>query len=182
MGEIIKHGLIKDQGYYEWTICHRQEIMERSLEVLEEMISRSCEIKRDVVEKDPTEKGDRALLNFGHTLGHAIEKLKNFSLMHGQCVALGSLAASYLSMRRGQITEAELTAIKEVNIAFGLPVSVEGVTPKEVVATTRSDKKMEAGKVKFILLNSIGDACIDRSVTDQEMEDAVKYLENITLL
>ena len=68
------------------------------------MISRSCEIKRDVVEKDPTEKGDRALLNFGHTLGHAIEKLKNFSLMHGQCVALGSLAASYLSMRRGQIT------------------------------------------------------------------------------
>ena len=182
MGEILKHGLIKDQGYYEWTICHRQEIMERSLEVLEEMISRSCEIKRDVVEKDPTEKGDRALLNFGHTLGHAIEKLKNFSLMHGQCVALGSLAASYLSMRRGQITEAELTAIKEANIAFGLPVSVEGVTPEEVVATTRSDKKMEAGKVKFILLNSIGDACIDRSVTDQEMEDAVKYLENITLL
>ena len=56
------------------------------------------------------------------------------------------------------------------------------MTPKEVVATTRSDKKMEAGKVKFILLNSIGDACIDRSVTDQEMEDAVKYLENITLL
>ena len=182
MGEILKHGLIKDQGYYEWTICHRQEIMDRSLEVLEEMISRSCEIKRDVVEKDPTEKGDRALLNFGHTLGHAIEKLKNFSLMHGQCVALGSLAASYLSMRRGQITEAELTAIKEANIAFGLPVSVEGVTPEEVVATTRSDKKMEAGKVKFILLNSIGDACIDRSVTDQEMEDAVKYLENITLL
>ena len=182
MGEILKHGLIKDQGYYEWTICHRQEIMERSLEVLEEMISRSCEIKRDVVEKDPTEKGDRALLNFGHTLGHAIEKLKNFSLMHGQCVALGSLAASYLSMRRGQITEAELTAIKAANIAFGLPVSVEGVTPEEVVATTRSDKKMEAGKVKFILLNSIGDACIDRSVTDQEMEDAVKYLENITLL
>lgn len=182
MGEILKHGLIKDQGYYEWTICHRQEIMERSLEVLEEMISRSCEIKRDVVEKDPTEKGDRALLNFGHTLGHAIEKLKNFSLMHGQCVALGSLAASYLSMRRGQITEAELTTIKEANIAFGLPVSVEGVTPEEVVATTRSDKKMEAGKVKFILLNSIGDACIDRSVTDQEMEDAVKYLENITLL
>ena len=182
MGEILKHGLIKDQGYYEWTICHRQEIMERSLEVLEEMISRSCEIKRDVVEKDPTEKGDRALLNFGHTLGHAIEKLKNFSLMHGQCVALGSLAASYLSMRRGQITEAELTAIKEANIAFGLPVSVEGVTPEEVVATTRSDKKMEAGKGKFILLNSIGDACIDRSVTDQEMEDAVKYLENITLL
>ena len=86
-------------------------------------------------------------------------------------------------MRRGQITEAELTAIKEANIAFDLPVSVEGVTPEEVVATTRSDKKkMEAGKVKFILLNSIGDACIDRSVTDQEMEDAVKYLENITLL
>ena len=104
--------------------------------------------------------------------------------MHGQCVALGSLAASYLSMRRGQITEAELTAIKEANIAFGLPVSVEGVTPEEVVATTRSDKKLEARKtIKFNFVKSvIGDACIDRSVTDQEMEDAVKYLENITLL
>lgn len=181
-GEIIKHGFIKDKEYYTWLKENIQHIKSHDYDALENMIAISCNIKRRVVELDPTEKGDRALLNFGHTLGHAIEKLKNFSLMHGQCVALGSLAASYLSMRRGQITEAELTAIKEANIAFGLPVSVEGVTPEEVVATTRSDKKMEAGKVKFILLNSIGDACIDRSVTDQEMEDAVKYLENITLL
>lgn len=181
-GEIIKHGFIRDKEYYTWLKENIQHIKSHDYDALENMIAISCNIKRRVVELDPTEKGDRALLNFGHTLGHAIEKLKNFSLMHGQCVALGSLAASYLSMRRGQITEAELTAIKEANIAFGLPVSVEGVTPEEVVATTRSDKKMEAGKVKFILLNSIGDACIDRSVTDQEMEDAVKYLENITLL
>lgn len=181
-GEIIKHGFIRDKEYYTWLKENIQHIKSHDYDALENMIAISCNIKRRVVELDPTEKGDRALLNFGHTLGHAIEKLKNFSLMHGQCVALGSLAASYLSMRRGQITEAELTAIKEANIAFGLPVSVEGVTPEEVVETTRSDKKMEAGKVKFILLNSIGDACIDRSVTDQEMEDAVKYLENITLL
>ena len=182
VGELLKYGLSFDADFYEWCIEHMEEIDERDSETMTCLIAKCCALKKYIVEKDPTEKGYRALLNFGHTLGHAIEKLKNFSLMHGQCVALGSLAASYLSMRRGQITEAELTAIKEANIAFGLPVSVEGVTPEEVVATTRSDKKMEAGKVKFILLNSIGDACIDRSVTDQEMEDAVKYLENITLL
>ena len=127
-GEILKHGLIKDASYFQWLKDNIEKIAALDSGYLEEMIYRSCEIKRKVVENDPTEKGERAQLNFGHTLGHAIEKLKNFSLMHGQCVALGSLAASYLSMRRGQITEAELTAIKEANIAFGLPVSVEGVT------------------------------------------------------
>lgn len=78
MGEIIKHGLIKDAAYYQWLKDNREKIMARDLEACADMIERSDEIKREVVEKDPTEQGDRALLNFGHTLGHAIEKLKNF--------------------------------------------------------------------------------------------------------
>ena len=100
MGEILKHGLIKDAEYYEWCINNMFEIQERELPVLHKMIETSCRIKRQVVEKDPTEKGERALLNFGHTLGHALEKQMNFTLLHGQCVAVGYLMAAYISWKR----------------------------------------------------------------------------------
>lgn len=180
MGEILKHGLIKDAAYYEWTINQMFEIKDRNISVLKEMISRSCEIKRDVVEKDPTEKGERALLNFGHTLGHAIEKLKNFTLMHGQCVAIGYLAASYISWKRGLISTEEFFEIRDMNIGFGLPVSFEGPNAEEILSATRSDKKMEQGKVKFILLKGIGTAYIDRTVTDEEMAEAIHYIRQNT--
>ena len=92
-GEIIKHGLIKDAAYYKWLRDNISNIKNRNSDALEQMIYVSCNIKREVVEKDPKEKGDRALLNFGHTLGHAIEKLMNFKLYHGECVTLGMIAA-----------------------------------------------------------------------------------------
>ena len=92
-GEIIKHGLIKDAAYYEWLRDNISNIKSRNSDALEQMIYVSCNIKREVVEKDPKEKGDRALLNYGHTLGHAIEKLMDFKLYHGECVTLGMIAA-----------------------------------------------------------------------------------------
>ena len=123
MGEIVKHGLIKDRAYYLWLMEHAEEIRRRDLDICEEMIFISNQIKRNVVEQDPTEKGERALLNFGHTLGHAIEKLMNFKLMHGQCVALGSAAAAWISAERGYITSEEAKQVKEAMAMFGLPVS-----------------------------------------------------------
>lgn len=177
MGEILKHGLIKDSAYYEWTINQMFEIMDREIPVLKEMISRSCEIKRAVVEKDPAEKGERALLNFGHTLGHAIEKLKNFKLMHGQCVAIGCLAAAFISWKRGLLSTEEFFEIRDMNIGFGLPVSFEGLEAADIIEVTRSDKKMDKGQIKFILLKGIGKAYIDRTVTDEEMTEAIDYLK-----
>ncbi len=91
MGEIIKHGLIKDSAYFDWLIENHDRILARDKDVLMEMIRVSCNIKRVVVENDPTEKGDRALLNFGHTLGHAIERYLDLKLSHGACVGIGSL-------------------------------------------------------------------------------------------
>ena len=102
-GEIIKHGLIKDAAYYEWLRDNISNIKSRDLDALEQMIYVSCNIKREVVEKDPKEKGDRALLNYGHTLGHAIEKLMNFKLYHGECVTLGMIAALRISVNRGDV-------------------------------------------------------------------------------
>lgn len=176
MGEILKHGLIKDASYYEWTIQHMSEICERNPEVLKKMISRSCEIKRAVVEKDPTEKGERALLNFGHTLGHAIEKLMDFKMLHGQCVALGYVAASYISYQRGLLSAEEFFEIRDMNVGFELPISFSGLNPDEIIAATKSDKKMEAGRIKFVLLNGIGHAFLDKTVTDDEMRDAINFL------
>ena len=91
--EVMKSALIKDGNFYEWLIDRMYEICEREVETLAEMVERSCMIKKLVVEKDPLEKGDRALLNFGHTIGHAIEKYMNFTMTHGECVALGCVAA-----------------------------------------------------------------------------------------
>ena len=103
-GEIIKHGLIKDAAYYRWLQNNAAKIQSKDYDALEQMIAGSCNIKREVVELDPTEQGDRALLNFGHTLGHAIEKLMNFQLYHGECVVLGMIAALNISVTRGHIT------------------------------------------------------------------------------
>lgn len=176
MGEIIKHGLIKDIAYYNWMKEHRAQILDLDLDILAQLVFRSCQIKRDVVERDPKEMGERALLNFGHTLGHAVEKLEDFSMLHGECVALGMVCAAHISRQRGMITDAMYTDILETIRAFGLPVALpQAVASKavlkadEIVRTTKLDKKMEAGTIKFILLDPAGQAMIDKSVTDEEL-------------
>lgn len=178
MGEIIKHGLIRSRSYYDWIREHRRRIGDLDMGVCQRMILESDRIKRDVVERDPTEKGERALLNFGHTLGHAIEKQMDFKLLHGACVALGALAATYLSARRGDVPMEEAEELVQVMKSFGLPVSIHGMglDPAAVIAATKNDKKMDSGRIRFILLHEIGDAYVDRTVTEEEMEDALAWL------
>lgn len=169
MGEIIKHGLIRSASYYAW-ICENQErIMELQPEILEEMISLSCQIKRDVVERDPKEKGERALLNFGHTIGHAIEKLSGFQLFHGQCVSIGMAAACRMSRDCGHISKEECGRVIKTLRRFGLPVSASGLTAEEILSASRSDKKMVAGKIKFILLESVGNAYVNPDLSDEQI-------------
>ncbi len=174
MGEVVKHGLIKSKNYYQWLKDHRQEIDSRDLAVCQTMVLESNRIKAQVVEHDPTEKGERALLNFGHTLGHAIEKLENFSMFHGHCVGLGAVAAAKISAMRGLIGQSEAEDVKDTMASFGIPTSLSGLSAADVIAATKQDKKMEAGMVKFVLLNEIGNAFVDRTVTDQEMEAGLK--------
>lgn len=174
--EVMKHGLIKDASFYEWLISNMYEICERDMDTLEEMVMRSCTIKKLVVEKDPTEQGDRALLNFGHTIGHAIEKAKNFELYHGECVALGVVAAAYISWKKELLSMEEYYEIRDMFVPFYLPITVENIEPEQIVELTKSDKKMEDGKLKFVLLKKIGKAVIDRSVTEEEILAAVKEI------
>ena len=168
--EVMKSALIKDALFYEWLIENMYEICEREPATLEEMVIRTCSIKKMVVEKDPTEQGDRALLNLGHTIGHAIEKYKNFELYHGECVVLGMIAALNISVTRGHITQAEYDDAIQMFKDYAFPTNVTGISIDDVIRVSKSDKKMEANQIKFILLKQIGNAYIDRTVTDDEMK------------
>ena len=109
MAEIIKHGLISDYKYFIWLISRSIEILSKNYDVVKEMIARSCIIKKEIVERDPKEAGERALLNFGHTIGHSIEKLKEFTVLHGECVAIGMVASAYISYSRDYIDKKNMT-------------------------------------------------------------------------
>ena len=171
--EVMKSALIKDAAFYEWLIENMYEICEKDLKTLEEMVARSCGIKKLVVEKDPLEQGDRALLNLGHTIGHAIEKAKNFELYHGECVALGTVAAAFISWKKEMLSMEEYYEIRDMFVPFYLPISVDGIDPQEILRLTKSNKKMDSGKIKFILLKKIGKAVIDNTVTNQEILAAI---------
>ncbi len=178
MGEIIKHGLIKDKAYYQWLKEHKDAICSRSYETLREMIYQSCLIKREVVERDLKEQGERALLNFGHTIGHSVEKLKDLSLLHGECVCIGMAAASYLSWKRGSISQEEYEDILFTIKQFHEPVRVSGLRAEDIYEVTKLDKKMDSDKIRFILLQTMGAAVIDPSVTKEEMLEAIHSILN----
>lgn len=176
MGEIIKHGLIRSLEYSQWLTEHSKEILERKEDICQSMIYQSCMIKKTVVENDPTEKGERAVLNMGHTVGHAVEKLKNFSMAHGQCVAVGCMASAYISMERGWITREEYDKVAEQLKLFGLPLNINGLSAEDILTATKSDKKMDKGHIKFVLMKKPGNAVVDTSVTDQELLEAIESI------
>ena len=171
LGEVIKHGLIRDKDYYAWIKENREAIARREPEVLAQMVEGSCKIKRAVVEEDPREQGIRALLNFGHTFGHSIEKLMDFSLTHGECVGIGCVLAAAMSRKRGYISEKEYEDIAEMFGYFDFPAVPEQLKPEEIIRETRHDKKMEHGTIKFILLRAVGEADIFKDVSEAEMRD-----------
>lgn len=178
MGEVIKHGLIKDKEYYNKLKTDHESILKKEPMVLRDMIARSCEIKKEVVETDPTEKGVRALLNFGHTIGHAVERCMDFKLLHGECVAIGMVAASYLSFMRGNLTLAEAEEIKETISAYRLPIALtdKKISAEEILETVFHDKKVDGDSIKFILLKEKGEAVIDSTVTRDEIKKAIEYI------
>ena len=164
MGEIVKHGLIKDSDYFYWLKENYQKILDRDYDTLFTMIYNSCNVKRKVVEEDPKEKGDRALLNFGHTIGHAVEKSKNFTLLHGECVSIGIVSAAYISLVKNYINNTEFNDICDTLKLFKLPVTTSDINANDVVEATLNDKKMDSGVIKFIVLKEIGNASIDRTI------------------
>ena len=135
-----------------------------------------CLMIEEIVEKDPTEQGDRALLNFGHTIGHAIEKYMNFELTHGECISLGAVAAAFISWKRNMISMEEYYEVRDMYVPFYLPISIDHIDPQAILQLTKADKKVVCNQIKFILLKRIGKAVIDETVTDAEILDAINEI------
>ncbi|MCR5507136.1 MAG: 3-dehydroquinate synthase [Lachnospiraceae bacterium] len=173
MAEVLKAGLIRDGLFYEWLINSFCEINDREPEYVEQMLYKCIDIKRMYVEKDPYEKNERAILNFGHTIGHALEKYTEFKYSHGQCVALGSVAAAYISRKRNYLTTEEYYEIRDMFVPFNLPITLQDVDVDKVLEYTRSDKKNTAKTTRFILLKKIGKGIISEDVTEDEIREAI---------
>ena len=173
MGEIIKHGIIKDRDYFHWLNDNQYNILLKDFNTLYEMVRGSCIIKKNVVENDPTEKGERALLNFGHTLGHAVEKYMNFEFLHGECVFIGMLLATIISYNKGLINIQDKELIFNTINAFNVPKLPSDLDIDKVVAYTKNDKKVIGDNIKFVLIKNIGDAYIDMNVTEDDMKGSI---------
>lgn len=179
MGEVIKYGIIKDSDYFNWLNNNITLIKSKDKNILEEMITRSCIVKKNVVENDPTEKGERALLNLGHTLGHAIEKYMDFKLLHGECVFIGMILAAIISYKKNIISKSDLDLISSTIKLFNIPQLPDDLDINSIISYTKNDKKVEGNSIKFILINKIGEAYIDLNVSDTDMLKALnEYMQN----
>jgi 3-dehydroquinate synthase len=156
MAEVIKHGMIADAGLFQALEDRAAEILARDPGTLEEIVARSCAIKARVVEADEREAGQRAMLNFGHTLGHAIEAALGFGrVTHGEAVAHGMLVATTLSVRRGLCPEADARRLRALLERFRL-LEAQLPTPEALETYVVSDKKMRDGVLQFVLTLGVG--------------------------
>jgi 3-dehydroquinate synthase len=173
--EIIKHCLIADGE--KWKKISQVDFEDQNLA---DLIDHSVKIKQRVVEQDPTEKGLRKILNFGHTLGHAVEtyflaKPENQRLFHGEAIAVGMIMEAYLSVTKKLISEQDLSDIEEFIFATYGKVNITEGDVEAIVALTRQDKKNRGNEVRFSLLTGIGSCGFDKVVTVSEMRKAIAY-------
>ena len=159
LAEIIKYGLIRDPAFFDWLEQNMHRLLARDAVTLNEAIQRSCENKAEIVAADEKEKGIRALLNLGHTFGHAIENGMGYGIwLHGEAVAAGTVLAAELSQQMKLINETDVHRIRKIFIHAKLPVMVPKMPVEKYLQLMTLDKKVEAGKTRFILLNRIGEA------------------------
>ncbi|PKM95941.1 MAG: 3-dehydroquinate synthase [Firmicutes bacterium HGW-Firmicutes-1] len=176
MGEVIKHGLILDQNYYNEIEKNRDHILNLDHDILQTLIYNSCKIKSQIVSEDEKEEGCRALLNFGHTVGHAIERLKNFELLHGECISIGFVAALHISEQLGHITEVTINRVIDLLKAFELPTAVVGLEPIDIYNEMFHDKKTSSNQLNFVLLTEIGKSYINNSVEEEVVMKAIQKI------
>jgi len=163
LAEVIKYGLIRDLPFLEWLEQNMAGLVARNKVLLAEAIARSCQNKADVVAADELEANDlRALLNLGHTFGHAIETAMGYGTwLHGEAVATGMLMAADLSWRLGWIGQADVMRVKAILQAANLPVVPPAeISPEQFLALMAVDKKVLAGKLRLVLLRQLGHAIV----------------------
>ena len=177
MAEVIKYGVIWDASFFEYLDRKREKILALNPDVLSQIIQRSCEIKAEVVSKDEREGGLRAILNFGHTVGHAIETAENYTMRHGEAVAIGMVYASKLAHNTGLCNASVPERVEKLIKSYGLPTSLSALSRKpsvtELMDTMRIDKKAEGGKVRFVLPKKIGEVVVTGEWEEQQLQELI---------
>tara|TARA_B100000963_G_scaffold348378_1_gene355877 strand:- start:316 stop:1377 length:1062 start_codon:yes stop_codon:yes gene_type:complete len=169
--EIIKYGCIRDIRFFEWLEKNSTEIMNKSLKQLAYAIKKSCEIKSSIVEEDERESGIRALLNFGHTFGHAIESGLGYgNWLHGEAISSGMVLASHLSLKLNFLNDSEVRRIENLLLSMNLPVNPPNLDISIFIDLMRKDKKNKNNLLNYILLDGIGNSFV-RSFMPEEISD-----------
>lgn len=183
LAEVVKYGLIWDKGFFEFLekvsaeLNSRLNFSENKIQesIFKKIVSTSCRVKAAVVEKDEKEKNLRMILNFGHTVGHAIEAAGNFSrYSHGEAISLGMLAATFISLKLNLIKEEIYQRLKNLLKTLGLPIVIEGLEVNEILKPLELDKKVKEKKIRFILPEAIGQVGIYDSVDTALIKQAIK--------
>jgi 3-dehydroquinate synthase len=174
LAEVIKHGLALDEAFTRWLEENIEKLVARERTALSYAVRRSCELKAAIVAEDEREAGRRALLNFGHTFGHAIEAGAGYGAwLHGEAVAAGMVMAAELSGLMGHLKKNEVSRVRELIRRGGLPIKGPALAPERLIELMAVDKKAAKGKTRFVLLESIGRAALHGDVDEQAVRQAI---------
>jgi len=174
LAEVIKYGLICDADFFDWIESNLDALLARSTEALTHAIYRSCQIKAEIVARDEREQGERALLNLGHTFGHAIESATGYvEWLHGEAVAAGLLIAADMSQRMGTLEPALVERLRRLLKRAGLPVDPPQIGAARALDYMRVDKKVQSGRIRLVLLQGLGRAVITGDYPDPALQDTL---------
>ena len=173
LAEIIKHGVILDGEFFSYLEENLDKVKSLDEQVIEKVVTRSVEIKVEVVEKDELDFGPRNILNYGHTIGHAIETVSELKTWHGEAVAMGMLAEARISNKLGIIDKNEVNRLKELITRAGLPTEPPPLELEKIVQAMKHDKKILQGKIRFVLPRTIGEVFVTDEVSPSLVEEVL---------
>jgi 3-dehydroquinate synthase len=177
LAEVVKYGIIDDPGLFSILETRAQDIQNQDMDLLQEIVARSCRIKKGVVEIDEQEKGMRRILNFGHTIGHAIETESGYTIPHGDAVSMGMVAATILSQRMQHLSTEDRKRIIALIRAIKLPDRIPAnLSPEGIFAHMKGDKKKAGDTLNFVLLKKIGIPFVTDGVPEQLIRETIKEL------
>ncbi|MGD9394081.1 MAG: 3-dehydroquinate synthase [Dehalococcoidia bacterium] len=175
LAEVVKYAVAIDEGLF--GILQTKAENDFSTEELTDIVMRCCRLKAGIVELDETEQtGERAILNFGHTVGHALEAVSGFKGSHGEAVAVGTVAAAMISQRLDSLDASDVERIKSLLQKFGLPTSCPGLSPEDLSEVIRFDKKTTLGRTRWVLVEGIGKGITGRTVAEDIVRKVLKEL------
>jgi 3-dehydroquinate synthase len=170
LAEVVKYGLIFDLQFLEWIEQHVDDLIALDAGALAHAIHRSCALKADIVRRDEREAGDRALLNLGHTFGHAIETATGYTeWLHGEAVATGMVIAADMSARLGSLSQSDVQRVRDLLARIGLPVQAPRIGVQRALDCMRVDKKAKAGRIRLVLLDRLGAARFTADYADDAL-------------